>query len=171
MSGAISPAAVIRRTCNVYLDQRRVWLPVAAGVFGITGLLDAIVIAAAPDFVYVSFLISDVATTLFTGMIVGLVTDARAHQRERNSGQLLLAVKPVLGNLVLVGIVAGVGVFFGFILIVVPGLLLTTVWSVAAPIVVMEQPGGLRALGRVWPAGGRVTADRCSLWFSSWCFS
>jgi hypothetical protein len=148
MSGAISAGEVIRRTCDVYLDQRRVWLPAAAVVFGVTGLLDAIVIAAAPDFVYVAFLISDVATTLFTGMIVGLVADGHAHQRERNNGQLLLAVKPVLGNLVLVGTVAGVGVFFGFILIIVPGLLLATIWSVAAPIVLMERPSRLRALGR-----------------------
>jgi hypothetical protein len=60
----------------------------------------------------------------------------------------VLAVKPVVGNLVLVGIVAGVGVFIGFILVIVPGLLLVTIWSVAAPIVVMERPGRLRALGR-----------------------
>jgi hypothetical protein len=148
MSGAISPGAVIRRTCNMYLDQWQVWLPAAAGVFGFTGILDAIVIAIAPDFVYGAFVISDIATTLFTGMIVGLVADAQVDRRETGSMQLLLSVKPVVGNLVLVGIVAGVGVFIGFILVIVPGLLLATIWSVAAPVVVMERPGRLRALGR-----------------------
>jgi hypothetical protein len=148
MSGAISPGAMIHRTCNMYLDQWQVWLPAAAGVFGVTGILDAIVIAIAPDFVYGAFVISDVATTLFTGMVVGLVADAQVDRRETGSMQLLLAVKPVVGNLVLVGIVAGIGVFIGFILVIVPGLLLATIWSVAAPVVVMERPGRLRALGR-----------------------
>jgi hypothetical protein len=63
-------------------------------------------------------------------------------------GQLLRAVTPVLGQLILVGIVAGVAIVIGFILIIVPGLILITIWSVAAPVVVLERPGGLRALGR-----------------------
>lgn len=54
----------------------------------------------------------------------------------------------MFGELVLVGIVNDIGVYIGFILIVVPGLFLATVWSVAAPVVVLERPGGLRALGR-----------------------
>jgi hypothetical protein len=54
----------------------------------------------------------------------------------------------VLGQLILVGIVVGVGVLVGFILIIIPGLILLTIWSVSAPVVVLERPGGLRALGR-----------------------
>ena len=46
------------------------------------------------------------------------------------------------------GIVAGLGILVGLVLIVVPGLILLTLWSVAAPVVVLERPGGLRALGR-----------------------
>jgi len=36
----------------------------------------------------------------------------------------------------------------GFILIIVPGLILITIWSVAAPVVVLERPGVFAALGR-----------------------
>jgi uncharacterized membrane protein len=81
-------------------------------------------------------------------MVVQLVADVQDGRRDTSVGQMLLAVRPVLGELALVGVVAGIGVFIGFILIVVPGLFLKTVWSVAAPIVVLERPGGLRALGR-----------------------
>lgn len=54
----------------------------------------------------------------------------------------------MLGQLILVGIVAGVGIVIGFVLVIVPGLILITVWSVAAPVVVLERPGVLAALGR-----------------------
>ena len=36
----------------------------------------------------------------------------------------------------------------GFVLIIVPGLILITIWSVAAPVVVLERPGVFAALGR-----------------------
>jgi hypothetical protein len=62
--------------------------------------------------------------------------------------QLLRAVTPVLGQLVLVALVAGIVTGIGFFLIIVPGLVLLTIWSVAAPVVVLEHPGGLGALGR-----------------------
>ncbi len=54
----------------------------------------------------------------------------------------------MLGQLILVGIVAGIGIVVGFILIIVPGLILITIWSVAAPVVVLEHPGVFAALRR-----------------------
>jgi uncharacterized membrane protein len=54
----------------------------------------------------------------------------------------------MLGSLLLVAIVAGVLILIGFVLIIVPGLVLLTIWSVAVPVVVLERPPGLGALGR-----------------------
>jgi hypothetical protein len=36
----------------------------------------------------------------------------------------------------------------GFVLLLAPGTYLLIVWSVAIPVVVLERPGGLRALTR-----------------------
>jgi len=148
MSDAIEPSSVIRRTVNIYRGQARVLLPLSAVVFGVTGIISAILIAAASPLIYASFLISDVAIVLFAGMAVGLVDDVQNGRRDTSVGQMLSIVMPVLGQLILVGIVTGIGIFVGFILIVVPGLILATVWSVVAPVVVLERPGGLRALSR-----------------------
>jgi hypothetical protein len=60
----------------------------------------------------------------------------------------LRTATPVLGQLILVGIVAGIGIVIGFLLVIVPGLILITIWSVAAPVVVLERPGVFAALGR-----------------------
>ena len=139
---------MIRRVFDIYVEEAPVLMPAAAVVFVFTGILSAVLLAAAPALALVSLLISLVATTLFTGMIVELVADVRDGRRDASVGQLLQAVMPVLGQLLVVALVAGLGVVVGFILIVVPGLILLTVWSVAAPVVVLERPPGLQALAR-----------------------
>jgi hypothetical protein len=144
----VDVGAVIRRTFEIYVDQASVLMPAAAVVFVISGILTAVLVAASPALGLVGFIISLVASTLFTGMVVELVADVQDGKRDATPGQLLRAASPVIGSLILVGLVAGIGIVIGFILIVVPGLILITIWSVAAPVVVLERPGGLRALGR-----------------------
>lgn len=55
---------------------------------------------------------------------------------------------PTLPELLLVSVIVSIGIFVGFILIVIPGVIVATLWSVAAPVVVLERPGNLRALRR-----------------------
>ncbi|HWX44555.1 MAG TPA: hypothetical protein VNY52_04445 [Solirubrobacteraceae bacterium] len=148
MNGAIDVGAIIRRVFQIYVDQASVLMPAAAVVFAITGVFSILLVAASPGLAFVALIIGLVATTLFTGMVVELVADVQDGRRDASAGQLLRAASPVLGQLILVGLVAGVGIVVGFILIVIPGLILITIWSVAAPVVVIERPGGLRALGR-----------------------
>lgn len=51
---------------------------------------------------------------------------------------------PLLG----LAIVAGLGTLLGYILLIVPGVILTVLWSVAAPVVVVEKRGVLESLQR-----------------------
>jgi hypothetical protein len=148
MNTRINVGAVIDRVFAIYVDQASVLMPAAAVVFVLSGILTSVIIAAAPGLTLFAVLISLVATTLFTGMVVQLVADVRDGHRDASASQLLRSVTPVLGQLILVGIVVGLGVLVGLILIIVPGLILLTIWSVSAPVVVLERPGGLRALGR-----------------------
>ncbi len=148
MQGRLDVGDVIRRVFDIYVDQAPVLMPAAAVVFVFTGIVSAVLVAAAPGLVLVSLVIVLVATTLFTGMVVELVADVQDGRRDATVSQLLSAVMPVLGQLLLVGIVAGIGTVIGFILLIIPGLILVTVWSVAAPVVVLERPPGLRALSR-----------------------
>jgi hypothetical protein len=148
MGTSVDVGAIIRRTFQIYVDQAPVLMPAAAVVFVISAVFGVLLIAASPGLAFVAAVVSIVATTLFTGMVVELVSDIQDGRRDASAGQLLRAVTPVLGKLILVAIVAGVGILIGFILIVIPGLILATLWSVAAPVVVLERPDGLRALGR-----------------------
>jgi hypothetical protein len=148
MSERLDVGGVIRRVFDIYVDQAPVLLPASAVVFVITGIVTALLVAAAPGLVLLALLLSLVATTLFTGMVVELVADLQDGRRDHSVGDLLRAAAPVLGQLILVGIVAAIGIVIGFLLIIVPGLILITIWSVAAPVVVLERPGVFPALGR-----------------------
>jgi hypothetical protein len=164
MRERLDVGAVIRRVLEIYSDQAPVLMPAAAVVFVFTGVLSTLLLVASPGLALLALLVSLVATTLFTGMVVELVADVQAGRRDASAGRLLRAVTPVLGQLILVAIVAGVFVVIGFVAFVIPGLILLTVWSVAAPVVVLERPPGLKALrrsrelvrGNGWPVFGVV---------------
>ncbi len=148
MQARLDVGAVIRRVFEIYVDQAPVLMPAAAVVFVFTGILSALLTAASPTLALVGLIIGLVATTLFTGMVVELVADVQDGRRDSSPGRLLRAASPVLGRLIVVGIVAGVATVVGFVLFVVPGLFLLTIWAVFAPVIVLERPPGLRALGR-----------------------
>jgi hypothetical protein len=148
MHRRIDAGEVIRRVFDIYVDQASVLMPAAAVVFVFTGIISGLLVTASASLALVALIISLVAGTLFTGMVVELVADVQDGRRDASPGQLLRAATPVLGQLLLVGIVAGIGIVIGFVLIIVPGLFLLTIWFVAAPVVVLERPGVFAALGR-----------------------
>jgi hypothetical protein len=148
MQGRLDVGGVIRKVWSIYVDQASVLMPAAAVVFAITGVITNVLIRAGSGLALIAELLGVIATWLFTGMVVQLVADVQDGKRDATPGQLLRAVLPMLGSLLLVAIVAGVLILIGFVLIIVPGLVLLTIWSVAVPVVVLERPPGLGALGR-----------------------
>ncbi len=149
MTGArLDIGAVIRRVFDIYVQQAAVLMPAAAVVFVFTGIITGLLVAVSSGLAVVAIAIYLVAATLFTGMVVRLVADVQDGRRDATAGKLLRAAAPVLGQLILVGVVAAVGIMAGFILLVIPGLILLTLWSVAAPVVVIENPGVFPALRR-----------------------
>ena len=160
----LNTGAVIERVFAIYVDQAPVLMPAAAVVFVFTGIVSEVLVRTARGLTPVSILITLVASTLFTGMVVELVADVQDGRRDASVGRLLSAATPVLGKLILLGIVEAVGYAIGFVLLVVPCLILLTIWSVAAPVVVLERAGVLAALrrsrelvrGSGWPVFGVI---------------
>jgi hypothetical protein len=156
--------AVVRRVWSIYVDQAPVLMPAAAVVFVFTGIASYLLLQAGPGPWLLGLLISLVATTLFTGMVVELVADVQDGRRDAKPSQLLRAVTPVLGTLIAVGLAVGFLTVIGLALVIVPGLIALTVWSVAAPVVVIERPEGLKAMrrsrelvaGNGWPVFGVI---------------
>jgi hypothetical protein len=81
-------------------------------------------------------------------MVVEAAHDIMDGRRDHTVGSLLASVRPVFLTLVFTGIVAGIGILIGFVLLIVPGLFLLTIWALAAPVVVIERKGVMDALDR-----------------------
>src|ERR1700690_4280885 len=108
MQRRLDVGGVIRRVSDIYVGQAPVLMPAAAVVFVISGLLSAVLESAGTlSSLLLALVISLLAETVFTGMVVMLVADVQDGRRDSSAGQLLRAVTPVLGQLVLVAIVFG----------------------------------------------------------------
>lgn len=55
---------------------------------------------------------------------------------------------PVIIPLFGLGIVMGLGIVFGMLFLLVPGVILMVIWTVAAPVCVLERPGVFASLSR-----------------------
>ena len=99
--------------------------------------------------------------TLFAGTIVltvafamltqgALVRATAAHSegREASFGESAMAGLRVIVPLFLLGLLLGIGISLGFLLLIVPGVILYLMWAVAAPALVEEGTGVIGAFGR-----------------------
>lgn len=85
---------------------------------------------------------------LYQGMVVELVQDVQDGRRDNSVGDLLASVSQVFWPLLAVSLLDGIGVAIGFALLIIPGLYLLVIWSVVAPVTVLEQPGVVDAFRR-----------------------
>ena len=141
----VSLSAVASRVWEIYRDQAGVLLGVAVILFAVQFVVNLALSAAAAIFVALLFW---VLTTLYQGMVVKLVQDVQDGKRDHSVADLLRSVGPVLLPLLAVGVLFAIGVGIGFILLIVPGLYLMTIWCVVAPVTVLEHPGVFAAFGR-----------------------
>jgi hypothetical protein len=123
-----------------------VLLPVAIVLFGINALVGYFLRDGA--LALIASIVSLVIATFYQGMVVQLVRDVIDGRRDSSAGDLLRSVSPVVLTLIIVSILAGLATGIGFILLIVPGLYLMTIWSVIAPVVVVERTGVFDSFGR-----------------------
>ncbi|HEX2359349.1 MAG TPA: hypothetical protein VHH72_06005 [Solirubrobacterales bacterium] len=134
--------ATYREYVGPLLGGALVLIGVAALVSGLLGSTDSVVLSLLGSVVVIA------AQFLYTGYVVKLVQDVRDGRRDQTVGELLSAAMPYIVPLALNGILAGIGIFIGFLLLIVPGLILLTIWAVVSPAIVVENRGVIEAFGR-----------------------
>ncbi|HET6507797.1 MAG TPA: hypothetical protein VFG42_13490 [Baekduia sp.] len=141
----LDPGLVINRALQIYRDQIAVLLPAALVVFAIQAI---VVVAFSNVLGVVVSVVSMVLSTFYQGMVVELVQDVQDGRRDQSVQGLFASVTPVLITLIAAAIVNGLGVAIGLVLLIVPGLFLLTIWSVVAPVIVIERTRLLEAFRR-----------------------
>jgi ABC-type multidrug transport system fused ATPase/permease subunit len=136
-----SPGVVIGRAWEIYKSQFATLLLFSA-VFSLITLLASWLLGPFAGIVTI------IVNQFFIGAVVNLVKDLEDGYRDEEISSLLEGVTPVFWTLLVVSILLGIGIAIGLILIIVPGLILLTIWSVAVPVCVIERRGIFACFGR-----------------------
>ena len=107
-------------------------------------------------------ILSLVGTALVQGALVEAVAKERDRRQQGSIADLYRAAWMRIGALIGVSLLTGLGVGLGLFLLVVPGLILFTRWSLAVPAVMLEGKSPLDAMrrsaqlvkGHGWPVFG-----------------
>jgi hypothetical protein len=163
MNRKLDVGGTLSQIFSTYGQQAGVLLPLAFGLFLLVAIVSAL-LSGSFLLSLVAIGVSVIAGTLYQGMVVSLVRDVQDGTRDSSVGQLIEETWPVVLPLIGAGILAGIGITIGFILLIVPGLILLTIWSVIAPVIVVEHSGAINAFGRSralvkgngWPVFGVI---------------
>jgi hypothetical protein len=141
----ISPGAIVSRIWEIYRDQFGVLVGTAVILYAVQFVVYLLLGSAASFALAILFW---AVSILYQGMVVQLVQDVQDGRRDHSVGELLRSVEPVFWPLVAVSLLFGIGVGIGFVLLIIPGLILMVIWCLVAPVTVLERPGVFAAFGR-----------------------
>jgi hypothetical protein len=145
MPRRIVTSAVVSRIWSLYRAEAGVLLPAALVLFAIQLVVALLLPSALAIVLAVLFW---VLSLLYQGFVVEVVSQSRVGAHVSGQRDLVRAVTPALGTLLLISIVFAIGVAIGFVLIIIPGLVLLTLWSVVVPVEVIERRGVFGSFGR-----------------------
>jgi Uncharacterised protein family (UPF0259) len=147
MKRKLSVGESLSEVFSIYGEHAGVLLPVAFCLFLVVGIVDGLLSRSFVLFP-LSIAVSVIAATLYQGMVVSLVRDVQDGRRDSSAGDLLNEATPVIWPLIGAGLLSGIGIGIGMILLIVPGLILLTIWAVIAPVIVVERSGVFDAFSR-----------------------
>ncbi len=163
MNRKISVGDSLNEVFSIYGAHAGVLLPLAFWIYLLVAVVAGITSGSAL-LLLVALVVSLLAGVLYQGVVVSLVRDVQDGQRDSGMRDLIDEAMPFLGPLLGAGILAAIGIGIGFVLLIVPGLILLTIWAVIAPVIVIERSGALASFGRSrelvrgngWPVFGTI---------------
>lgn len=148
MNAKLDIGGVFERLLQIYRDQFAVLIGAALLLFLPLAIINGFLTDEGGVLSLVAALLSLVVGFWYTGMVVEAARDILDGRRDHSIGKLLSSVTPVLGALIVAGVLAGIGIAIGLVLVIIPGLFLITIWAVIAPVIVLERTGALASFGR-----------------------
>lgn len=82
------------------------------------------------------------------GALIQAVSDVRDGRRDLTVSETFERVLPRLNRIVVAGILLGLAIGIGLVALIVPGLILLTIWLLVLPAIVLEDRGIGEAFGR-----------------------
>src|SRR5687767_12328653 len=126
MSQRLDIGAILSRVFQYYREQAGVLLPAALIIFVPIALIAGALVAAGLGVL----LVSAVANAFYQATVVEAGRDIQDGRRDLDMGGLFRSALQVLGPVLVAAILLGLGIAIGLVLLIVPGLILMTIWAV-----------------------------------------
>lgn len=139
---------VIGKAWDMYKAHWRHLIPIAFVVYVLISLLILLLTSLGWLGAVLGFFVSIAGVFWLQGALVLAVDDVRDGRADLSLSQTLDRVTPHLATLVAAGLLAGIAIAFGFILLIVPGLFLLTIWLLIVPAIMLENCGVSQSFGR-----------------------
>jgi hypothetical protein len=92
--------------------------------------------------------VSIVGLFLLQGALVTAVADIRDGRADLSVEDTFRKAQPFLGRIAGASILAGIGIALGFVALIIPGLILMTIWLFIIPVIVLENASIGASFGR-----------------------
>jgi hypothetical protein len=137
----VSPTSgVIGEAWNLYISHWRHLLTFSFVVYVGVAIIGALLVIVLTWFgAILAALISLVAVFWLQAALVKAVDDVRDGRADLSLGETFTAAREHLSAAVVAGVLAALGIAIGLILLIVPGLIFMTWWSVIIPTIVLEN--------------------------------
>jgi hypothetical protein len=140
---------VIGQAWELYKAHWRHLIPIALIVYVLISLLQLLLAVFLGWFgVVLSALVGLAGVFWLQGALVLAVDDVRDGRADLSIGETLARVRPRLNTLTMAGLLASVAIIIGLALLIVPGLVLITIWLLIVPAIMLEGRGVMESFGR-----------------------
>ena len=143
-------SGVLGEAWTYYKRYAAHFLLIAFVIYVAAGIIAALLGLAGSIGLFLGWIVSVVAAFLVQAALVKAVQDVRDGQVNLNLGETVSAVLPFLGTVIIASILAGIGIAIGLALIIVPGLILLTFWSLIVPSIVIGGEGVFGSFRKSW---------------------
>jgi len=141
-------SGVIGEAWQMYKAQWKHLLAIAFVIYLAAAIISAILGLLGTIGLYLALIVSIIALFLLQATLVKAVQDIRDGRADLSISETVNQATPFIGPVFLASFLAGIAIFIGFVLIIVPGLILITIWAVIVPVIVIERSGVMAAFGR-----------------------
>lgn len=140
---------VLGEAWQMYKAHARHLLTISFVIYLITAIVVALLALIGGIFgSFLGAIIEVAAGFLLQAALVKAVQDVRDGRADLSVNETVSAATPYILPVALASILAGIAITVGLFLVIVPGLILITIWAVIIPVIVIERADPLASFGR-----------------------
>jgi hypothetical protein len=134
----------------MYRAHARHLLTIALVVYVVAAVVEAVLAALFGTVVggFLALVVSLMAAFLLQAALVKAVEDVRDGRADLSLAETVNAARPYLAQVAIASIVSGIVIAVGLLLLIVPGLVVLTLWCLIVPVIVLERASAFDSFGR-----------------------